>query len=792
MEPSSAGSRRSSTSGDCSVTLGNAITQASTVYQPTPAEQRAFAEMQARLVALLLRFDEAGFARHYGQHEDQTANAEFAALQPYRDMAALVLLRDELFDDILPRIVRRLSFESPRTTVVEEPPPRGRVDWERTLDATWASTPGEPPLELHTRQRRRDFATPENLLTVAILLEYRADILRLLWDEQIIAQSDALRHPLSAIVDQCERELAFPQFAGIRATTEQLLDTGDIEELIARVQERSIPGGNSGYDDLIAWRQRLRTLPLLQRDPQAPTVATLGADPQRDNYLYQLWIFYELADMLRARGAMQPEDLSLQPMRLRFRWKGCTYELQHDREVRDQVAIWAAQPPAPYRVPGVRPDFYLWRCDPPLQELREGDELVWREPGVVWDAKYYRERENPNAPSSPIKRMVADLNLLGESYGVLLFAFLTGGQEGGYELSPDRMRNQVLVPDQSVIVQPLTPSLPGEQAAVTVKLIQLLDEAHKRLATPMVPRCEGVFLDTISAGQQAALRARDGSLLGSTDEILVCPKPHIGPWRVDLVSRSLHCCQDRRLCHILGQPGARKPVRPPRSVVELLKELQQLFDTRDPDSLDEESIDAVARQIEDLTRQFASITGALKNLSAYEKQLGDAGFDRTLTVMGAAERESLALAIYLRDQLDTVNAPDYSAPIIHVARALERELQRRILAIPGVSANDFPFGKPTLGSLAGVRNKNPALWATIQNHVLNIWDGKVDPEDSVFSVTLDHFVDQLDPVVKVRNRAAHTTPVPREQYRQIFRHVCNAGPLRVGVLNVLLIAWPSS
>jgi hypothetical protein len=778
----------------CSVTVSDAIAQTPAVYQPTPAEQRAFAEMQARLVALLLRFDEVGFAQRYGQRDGQAPDAELAALRPYRDMAALVLLRDELFDDILPRIVRRLSFESPRTTVVEEPPPRGRVDWERTLDATWASAPGEPPLELHTRQRRRDFATPENLLAVAVLLEYRADILRLLWDEQLIAQSDALRHPLNAMVDQCERELAFPQFAGIRAAAEQLLDAGEIEELIDRVQERSIPGGNSGYDDLIAWRQHLRTLPLLQRDPQAPTATTLGADPQRDNYLYQLWIFYELADLLRARGAMQPEDLSLQPMRLRFLWQGCAYELQHDQEVLDQVAIWAAQPAAPYRVPRVRPDFYLWRRAPPRQEVRDKGSLVWREPGVVWDAKYYRERESPNAPSSPIKRMVADLNLLGEPHGVLLFAFLTDGQEGagGYGLNPDRTRNQVLAPDQSVIVQPLTPSLPGEQGAVTVKLMQLLDTAHMRLATPTLPRCEGVFLDAFSASQQAALRSRDGSLLGDADEILVCPKPHIGPWRVDLVSRSLHCCQDGRLCHILGQPGARKPVRPPRSAEELLKELQQLFDSRDPDSLDEESIDAVARRIEDLTRQFARITGALKNLNAYEKQLGDAGFDRTLTVLGAAERESLALAIYLRDQLDAVNAPDYSAPIIHVARALERELQRRILAIPGVSASNFPFSKPTLGSLAGVRSKNPALWATIRMHVASVWDGKVDPEDPAFTVNLDHFVDQLDPVVKVRNRAAHTTPVPRDQYRHIFRHVCNAGPLRVGVLNALLTAWPGS
>lgn len=563
-----------------------------------------------------------------------------------------------------------------------------------------------------------------------------------------------------------------------------------------RVQERLIPGGNSAYEDLLAWRARLRALRLLQRN-QASADDVLGADPERDNYLYQIWIFFELADLLRERGCLERIDPRPGQMALRFRWglgnDERTYELRHDQGVPFPPARWGAQPLKKYAVPGVRPDFYLWRVDPPPARVEHGTELFWREPGVVWDAKYYRERESPNAPSSPVKRMIADLALLGEGHGTLLFAFLAGAGsattgDGSYRLGPAD-RDQTIVPDQQVVVQPLCPDTDLQGLRVT--LTGLLDSAHDRLRMPRIPRCQGVFLDTLSLAERGALMGRYGDTLAS-DDLLVCPKPHIGPWRVDLVSRAEHCCRDGRLCHIIGQAGAAPPVRPPRGVDELLKELQQLFDPRDPDSLDEESIDAVARQIEALTRQFARITGALKNLSAYDKQLGDAGFDRTLTILGVAERESLALAIYLRDQLDAVNAPDYSAPIIHVARALERELQRRILAIPGVSASDFPFGKPTLGSLAGVRSKNPALWATIRNHVLSVWNGAVDPEDPAFTVDLDHFVEQLDPVVKVRNRAAHTTPVPRDQYRYIFRHVCNAGPLRVGVLNALLLAWPVS
>lgn len=81
--------------------------------------------MQARLVSLLLRYDEAGFGRQIGVRAGHGAGRKDAALQRYRDLGAVFALRDELFEDIVPRIVRRLSFRSPRRLVVEEPPARG-------------------------------------------------------------------------------------------------------------------------------------------------------------------------------------------------------------------------------------------------------------------------------------------------------------------------------------------------------------------------------------------------------------------------------------------------------------------------------------------------------------------------------------------------------------------------------------------------------------------------------------------------------------------------------------------
>jgi hypothetical protein len=219
------------------------------MYHPTPQEITAYTHMQARLIALLLRHDSERFQRAIEIHPDYDAPPEEVALHHYRELGVLFWLRDELFEHILPRIVRHLSFVSPRTTVIEEPPTRGRVDWERTLNATWGERPGEPPFALHTHQRHRDFATPENLLTVATLLDFRADALHVLQHEHLAIGSSVLRHPLTAIVERCERELAFPQFATLRQHIQSTrgqadIDTASLEE---RVRERVI--GNSAYDD---------------------------------------------------------------------------------------------------------------------------------------------------------------------------------------------------------------------------------------------------------------------------------------------------------------------------------------------------------------------------------------------------------------------------------------------------------------------------------------------------------------------------------------------------------------
>lgn len=50
-----------------------------------------------------------------------------------------------------------------------------------------------------------------------------------------------------------------------------------------------------------------------------------------------------------------------------------------------------------------------------------------------------------------------------------------------------------------------------------------------------MPTCEGIFLDALSASERPGISDRQGHPIGGpSDDLLICPKPHIGPWRIDL------------------------------------------------------------------------------------------------------------------------------------------------------------------------------------------------------------------------------------------------------------------
>lgn len=508
----------------------------------------------------------------------------------------------------------------------------------------------------------------------------------------------------------------------------------------------------------------------------------LGADPQRDNYVYQLWLFYEIIDLLKRAGRLTIWDIARQS--LWFTWgdatDSCAYRVQHDQQI---ATRWN-------NAPGVRPDFYVERVD--RIEIMDGTTLIWREPGYIIDAKYYRPRETGTVEAMPVKRMLADLQLTEECHAALVFAFtsfaddaatvqpMPAAQRAWHDSSIKRFHYQ-----------------PTDDQQTEQHLRQLLNEIHTTLHQRVEVRCHGVFLNALGTNAHgelanlAGVTTRHGQLIDAPlDDLLLCPKPHVAPGRVDLVSRSRDCVSNPWLCHVWNHPAVMPPMRTPRTADELLDELQHLFTNRPHPS--DEDVSLIAQQIETVTRRFAEIAGAYQQLDIYYNRLRDLGLAHTLDLLEPTEQESLALAMFLVEKLDSVNAHDYSAPAIHLSSVMEVAIKRRFFATPlyGTLANPK---KHTLGVLPYIRRKpeeSEGNWQRIVDHVQRHWDGHIDPDDPQINITFEAFIDKtLNRISQLRNTSAHTEVLSRQEYSELQRLTCQTSKLGAGALPILLLAW---
>jgi hypothetical protein len=765
---------------------------------PTQAEHDAFLWMQGRMVELLLRYDAPRFGATFGEQiADQLYHPLLAR---YRDLAVLFYLRDELFDAILPRIKRRLSFAAPREVMVEDLPPRGRIDWGRTLTASWRERPGEMPLEVQTRQRRRHFATPENLLSVATLLEYQEAVQHLLDAEATYDSALAIRHPLHEIVESCTRELAFLQFAGIvrnaRAIVEGFADIS-VEDLEVAVTDNLLPGRNSAYDDLLDWRRRLKRLNLLDRAAPLEAQSMLGADPARDNYLYQLWIFYELGELLQQRGALIEWDYL--NMALTFTWDqagdNCTYRLQHDQAIKGGPTYWRG-------APGVRPDFYIERIDR-LSIHDDQGAIIWREPGYVLDAKYYRPRnDDPKAPSGPIKRMIADLQLTGERHGALLFAFHGNAPEqptiqnvGPHQgtITPEPANAHYIQPDVRLTIWRIQPEPVDYAHMAQRQLTEILEVVHTVLKTRIEVRCHGVFLDALSANAQGALATaaslywRDGQAISENlDDLLVCPKPHIAPWRVDLVSLSRDCCANSSLCHIKHQPGAQKPQR-----LTALEEIAKAI-KRDTETGDEPAIvEAATRQVLMVTKRYAELLQP--DIATYRRWVRDELeiddlFDTT-PLISNTQRETLALGRFLWEQIEHIKAANFAGPTLLFTGVLE-ELARVTIYDRCGDLHDY-HGKRlyrTLGTLGKCKDFGGTNWRVLEQAIVRggYWHEQIVANQIL---TFSRWIDAIRTIADIRNQAAHEAQIDQHDFQRLTTLYFGSSKSGIGVFNGLLLAW---
>lgn len=773
--------------------------QPSALHVPSAIERDAFLWMQGRMVELLLRHAMGRFRKTFGDRIGDQEQANDPRLERYRTLAVLFYLRDDLFNSILPRIKRRLSFLAPREVLVEELPPRGRIDWGRTATASWRDRPGEVPLEVRTRQRRRHFATPENLLTVATLLEYRAAVATILDLEATRPSAQAVTHPLQEIIDMCTRELAFPQFAGLVRDSEAIIagydrqTTLDLEEAVAA---NLLPGRNSAYDDLLTWRNRLAALRLLNRTEALEPQPMLGADPSRDNYLYQLWLLYEIGELLQQRGALLAWDQA--QMWLTFTWgegeEQRRYRLQHDQAIADNPTEW-------HNAPGVRPDFYVERLD--RQQVRDDSQnVIWREPGYVLDAKYYRpHNDDPKAPSGPIKRMIADLQLTGERHGALLFAFHGAAPTDGVLMPetatrPNTMRAQFIQPDVHIDLLRVQPELVEHNAIIQQRLVAILDKVHDTLKQPIPVRCHGVFLDSLSADAQGALassvglRWRDNSLVNvPLDDMLVCPKPHIAPWRVDLVSHQSDCCVNGALCHIKQQQGAAKPQR-----LTSLDSIAQAIRTADDGSDDATVADIATRQVLVITRRYAQLLQP--NIAHYRQWISDeldvGDHFETSPLLNDTQRETLALARFLWEQIEHIKASNFAGPTLLFTGVLEEIIRITLYKYspPLCDASGKPLMQ-TLGTIGNAKGYGGTNWGILDQAIAQggYWQAQISPQQSL---SLSVWVDMIKKMSYIRNDAAHKANVNRKSFQTLITLYFGSPMSGIGVFNGLLLAWHSA
>lgn len=748
---------------------------------PTEQERDAFLWMQGRMVELLLRHDVQRFAATFGeQTADELAHPLLAR---YRDLAVLFYLRDELFGSILPRIKRRMSFAAPRETKIEELPPRGRIDWGRTITASWRDRPGEMPLEVQTRQRRRHFATPENLLTVVTLIEYRDATQSLLDLESANDGTLAIRHPLHEIIEACTRELAFLQFAGLvreaGAIAEGLALT-TIEDLETAVADNLLPGRNGAYDDLLDWRRRLKRLELLDRTTVHEPQPMLGADPRRDNYLYQLWLFYELADLLQRSGRLKSWQLG--DMRIEFLWGSngneTTYIIAHDRGL---AHYW-------HNAPGVRPDLYIAQMD---RDVVQGSDraLIWQAPGYVLDAKYYKPRDSMRAPASPVKRMIADLQLTGERHGALLFAFQESAagqqfEDDDQDLAVEAEQNaRVRLPLYQVKPSRDTRSLIANEARIAIWQVQprtdingaihqtlsaLLDRVHAALQKRADIVCHGFLpdVDTINPGNTQPMRCKKcGELLA------FCPKPHISAQHIDRVCPRCDCLRSAYVCHIIGRGTYTAPPFVKRVLTreELLASIKTLrgwlqanisvSDTSEPA---EEARNTMLRTIGELTETYVKLTRAdTVQTEYYFRNMFFRGYwsdEQHERGLPKEVRNMLISGEYVWLQFQSSTIEDWAACAVQYTRALEYELHRRLYEPCGqllvtrdgtpMKSNQFTIG--TVMFLYSERKKN-TNWATLMQ--------KVAQPSGITEDTLRQLVIDIDALRADRNKVAHTVHV---------------------------------
>jgi hypothetical protein len=669
----------------------------------------------------------------------------------------LYALSNELLDDILPRIRRQLSLKTSHARLHEEAPTRGDIDWQRTLECSWTQAPGQPPLQFETHLRQRTLDTPENVLTVAILLAFRQELQQAraegFADEDPSRQEQAF---LASVNERTERELAAPY-------ARTLLDQARHSTINALEYEvaRHLRPGASPYRDLLSWWQRFQQFRVGRASAeQALSLASRRSDEKTDAWLYELWIMLELLHFLDAEQCVQPPELAIAPDLLSciFTWQGRRFRLVYNRQLETVTTFEAGWENAP----ASRPDYSIERAEPLV--IRHQDRIIWREPPIILDAKYYLEGSDPQRTHSPIKKLLGDMTLLEAEVGMLFFPQLPEPTGNASMTRTIRKSSGRYTPQgeiaQQVHLYHLEPSMPLPK--MQQRLSAVLDLAAQHLPERSQPACEGTWLDpdTVHAGRRAL-----------PTHTILCPKRHIGPHVADLVNVESECLKNPLLCHVMDQP-----IVPP-FVVRVLTQEQLVQRSNDLRTRSDEPLrqaeangddvraeylrqhlfTGIGRAVEQYVKLFAN-TNAIEN--TFETWIFGEHWKKNPRCLDEHARNALISGEYVWQNYQETSLHDWAAPAIQYCRALERELHRRLDA-PLHDQYRLPKSGFTLGTVPYVYNNRNKLVDAAHNW--NLLISLVKRSDSSIA-EFEALVERIssEQVTVHRNLMAHGGMVNRD------------------------------
>ena len=509
------------------------------------------------------------------------------------------------------------------------------------------------------------------------------------------------RQQLTALDERLERLLSNPQ---IRSLTTNIAHV-DIEQLAVQVMAQLRPG-ISAYRDLVTWWEQFQTLHVGSVSGQRHlTFTSKRQDAESDQWLYELWIALEFIQLLLDEQALQPETLVIEMDYLRFHfiWQQRRFVFKYRRQgnvdtppalgwptLSSVTATYTIEPEQPFTI-------------------RNGETLVWQESPLPLRAVYVASRTTEQCEQTrqaAIQRLLGEMHVLGSPHGMVLAANLAEltSQEFARTITGDTQTYLANYPTLGSISEyQLLPTDPLE--LLQKKLHTLLQQTIVQLPDRETPTCHGILIDVDSINVN-----RDRLVQGN----VLCPKPHIGQGRVDIVDMHKHCLKDPRICHVYGQQIP-LPFVIRASTLEDMNEQGSNVRRQNDQTLSQAEASENDARVEQLIstiflgvgrsiERYVKMQGNTSTIEAYYEDwiFGDY-WKKHSRCLSAETRNMLLSAAFVWDEYKhTSGLTDWAAPAVQYCRALETEMKRRLFPSSMQGSFKIPGRHMTLGVLATI------------------------------------------------------------------------------------------